>query len=170
MRQTVLFLSCLALAAASVGCAALSADESATTNKESTLAREIDARQAIRSILFDQQTYFIENSRFTTSSSKGVKLDARVESPDYTYRIQPKVSKQKGILVTATAKKPGLRSFTGAVFAVPTREGKLTISDICETTEPSQKAPVITEVPQRPDADIKCPPGSQSSLAILAGR
>lgn len=169
MRRTFLFLSCLALAATSVGCAALSANESAT-EQDSTLTREIDARQAIRSLLFDQQTYFIENSRFTTTSHKGVNLDARVESLDYAYQIQPKVSKQKGILVTATAKKPGLRSFAGVVFAVPTPEGKLTISEVCETTEPSQKAPVITDVPQRPDAEIKCPPGSRSSLATLAGR
>ena len=170
MRRTFSLLPCLALAAVSVGCSAIAPNESATTEKDFTIAREIDARQAIRSLLFDQQTYYIENSSFTTTSQKVVKLDARVESPDYTYQVKPKVSKTKGVMITAAAKKPGLRSFTGVVFAVPTREGTLTISDVCETIEPSQKAPVITEIPQRPDEAIKCPPGSRSSLSIVAVR
>lgn len=170
MRRTFFLFPCLALTVASVGCSAIAPNESPTSEKDFTIAREIDARQAIRSLLFDQQTYYIENSSFTTTPLKAVKLDARVESPDYTYQIQPKGSKLKGVVITAVAKKPGLRSFTGVVFAVPTREGKLTISDVCETIEPSQQAPVITEIPQRPDEEIKCPSGSRSSLSILAGR
>ncbi len=166
MRQTKLIFSIAALAIAIAGCT-----DSATVApdpKEIAVAKEVEARQAISSILFDQQTYYIENRTFTTSAKDMETMDARVESSDYVYRILPKPSKDKGIAVTATAKRPELRSFTGVVFALRAGEQKLTISEICETTQPSKQAPLVPSAPHRPTDPIQCPAGSRSSLAYLA--
>lgn len=163
MRQTNLIFSVVALALVSAGC---TSNISASTL--SSASKETEARDTLNSLLFDQRTYFIENRRFTTSLTDLRRMNSRMDSPNYVYRIKPKPTQQKGIFVTATPRRPGLRSFTGVVFAVDAGKQQLMLSEICETTKPSTRPPAPPAAPARPIDDIQCPVGSNPALALLA--
>jgi len=164
MHQTKLIFAVVALTAMSAGCAANVTDSDA----ESLINKEVEARETLNSILFDQRTYYLENRAFTTSLRDLETMQISLDSPNYRYAIQPKPSKQKGVSVTATPKRPNLRSFTGVVFALDAGKEKLTISEICETTKPSNQAPVAPTAPKGPRDAIQCPTGSISALGFLA--
>lgn len=163
MLQTKLVLPIVALAVISVGCT-----NNMTTSKSVSVAKETEARDTLNSILFDQQTYYIEHRAFTTSIQDLKTMKTTLESPNYKYSIQAKPNKQKGVSVTATPKRPDLRSFTGVVFALDTGKETLTVSEICETMNPASQAPAAPKAPQRPTDKIQCPVGSNSSLSVVA--
>ncbi|MDX2242305.1 MAG: type IV pilin-like G/H family protein [Leptolyngbyaceae cyanobacterium bins.302] len=153
----------IALTLASVGCSA-----EVKTPKTATVSMEVEAREAIGSILFDQKAYYIGNQAFTTSVRNLPAVSSAMESPNYSYKIKAKPDTRKGIAVTATSKHPNLRSFTGVVFVLDAGKEKLTVSEICETTQPSKDAPNPPAVPKRPSEQIRCPVGSRSALSVLA--
>ncbi|MDX2232830.1 MAG: type IV pilin-like G/H family protein [Leptolyngbyaceae cyanobacterium bins.349] len=141
-----------------------------TEPKVSSISKEVEAREAIRSILFDQRTHYIGNQTFTTSLKNPSTMNSKMETPNYTYRIKPKPSKEKGVVITATPRQPGLRSFTGVAFAIASGKDKQTMSEICETTKPSKTAPKAPAAPQRINQMIQCPVGSKSSMSFLAAQ
>jgi hypothetical protein len=165
MRQTTLIPCFIALAFMSTGCA----PSTVTGPKVSFASQELEARESVRSILFDQRTHFIGNKSFSTSPQDlKTMTNGVVESASYKYRIQPKPSKEKGVMVTAISKRPGLRSFTGVVFAMKDGKEKIMVSEICETMKASNQPPKAPAIPQQVRQPIQCPVGSQSSTTLLA--
>lgn len=137
-------------------------------SKLSSVPKEVEAKEAVGAILFDQRTYYIENQAFTTSASKLRTLANKLDTPNYTYKLKAKPNQRTGIAVTATPKLPNLRSFTGVVFAVDAGKQTLTISEICESNEPSKQPPSAPSAPQDPRDVIRCPVGSRSAIAVVA--
>jgi hypothetical protein len=166
MFTTKLAFTFMALLMVSTGCAA---NNQATSKAAMTAtAREIEARDTLNSILFDQQTYYISNQAFTTSLKDLETMKTSLESPSYKYAIKPKPDKQTGVLVTATPKLPNLRSFTGVVFALNSGKERLTVTEICATAKPSNRAPAAPAIPRSARDMIRCPAGSDSSVTMLA--
>jgi hypothetical protein len=63
-------------------------------------------------------------------------------------------------MVTAKAKNPELKSYTGAVFAIKANDEVTTVSVICGTDQPSTTPPVMPMAPKNAEEAIKCPSGS----------
>ncbi len=165
MRGSKTVFSAVILTVAIAGCTT-----SPDVTEQSSIPKEVEARDAISAILFDQRTYYIENQAFTTSASNLRTLTTKLDTPNYTYRLVAKPNQRTGIAVTATPKRPNLRSFTGVVFAIDAGKETLTISEICETNGPSKKPPTPPTAPQSPRDMIRCPVGSRSAIAIVTQR
>uniref|UniRef100_A0A832H409 General secretion pathway protein GspH n=1 Tax=Oscillatoriales cyanobacterium SpSt-402 TaxID=2282168 RepID=A0A832H409_9CYAN len=163
MRGSKAFLSVATLTVAIAGCTV-----TPDVIKQSSVPKEVEARDAIGAILFDQRTHYIENQAFTISASNLRTLATKLDTPNYTYRLAAKPNQRTGIAVTATPKRPNLRSFTGVVFAVDAGKETLTISEICETNGPSKKPPIAPAAPKGPRDVIRCPMGSRSTIAVVA--
>lgn len=162
MRRLIVLASFSAIALTVVGCT--------STKKTEILAKapiELDARDAVGSILFDQKTYFMENDAFATSITS-LKSSVLPETQSYKYSLVAKPNPAQGIVITATSKQPSLKSFTGVVFAVKSKKGLTTVSQICETVQPSNVAPKAPTIPKRASDKLHCPKGSQSTLDGLA--
>ncbi len=162
MRRFSVLASSCAIALMVVGCT--SAKKTETASKAPI---ELDARDAVGSILFDQKTYFLENDAFATSITS-LKSSVLPETQSYKYKLTPKPNPAQGVVITATSKQATLKSFTGVVFAVKSKKGLTTISQICETVKPSTVAPKAPSVPKQPSDKLRCPTGSQSTLDFLA--
>ena len=82
------------------------------------------------------------------------------ETENYRYQI---VTSQQipGVMATAEAKEPGLKSYTGVVVKIE-ENGEMitTIDGICETNFPSNEPPEIVVMPTGSDEEIQCPEGS----------
>ncbi|MBM0740084.1 type IV pilin-like G/H family protein [Phormidium sp. CLA17] len=144
-----------------------------TTSKASSLiidtsTRERQAKSSVDSTLFNQQTYFLEKKAFA-SSFDALKDADSINTKDYSYRIVLKPDKFKGVAVVATSKNPKLRSYTGVVYVVKSKQaGNVTLSQLCETREPSKVAPSAPTSPKRASDKIRCPAGSRSAFELLA--
>ncbi len=167
MQLTKLVLSILSLATLCAGCT-LPSMGSKTDSTASSMVKEVEARDTLNAIMFDQQTYYITNQAFTTSLKHLDTMKTSLESPTYKYSIQVKPDKQKGVWITATPRHPNLRSFTGVVFALKVGNERLTVTEICETTTPSKQAPAPPTIPKTAREAIQCPAGSMPSMKVLA--
>ncbi len=65
-------------------------------------------------------------------------------------------------MMTTQAKRPELRSYTGAVFVVKDGNDLLTVAGICETDAPSATPPAMPVAPSNTQdrSMIQCPAGS----------
>jgi hypothetical protein len=99
------------------------------------LAIQPSGKTSLGNVLISQQTEQIVKGRFA-SDMKQLAEDMPTETEEYYLQIlQADAAKA---IVTATAKMPGLPSYTGAVFAV---KAKLPIAKICKTKLPSEIPP-----------------------------
>lgn len=111
------------------------------------------------SMIRGQQAYFLEKDKFaTTISELGVEI--KPETENYRYQIVPQGDSSSRIMITATAKQPELKSYTGAVFVVKNNKEPLTIFGICETDKPSSTPPAMPQAPSNDQTKIQCPAGS----------
>ncbi len=162
MRRFSVLASLSAIALTVVGCT--------STKPPETLSKapiESDAKDTVGSILFDQKTYFMENDAFATSI-QSLKTSVLAETQSYKYKLSPRPNPAQGVMITATSKQPALKSFTGVVFAVKSKKGLTTISQICETVKPSTVAPKAPSVPKQSSDKLRCPTGSRSTLDVVA--
>ena len=108
------------------------------SSTEQQLLREQESREGevlIGSINVSQQAYYLENDTFSPSL-EALAIGLESESKRYVYSISLE-GKDKAI-ATATAKRDGLRSYTGAVFVLA---NNTTRSVICKTDVASKTAP-----------------------------
>lgn len=162
MHRLSVLASLSAIALTVIGCT--------STKKPETLSRapiELDAREAVGSMLFDQKTYFLENEAFATSI-QALKNNSLPETQSYKYKLTPKPNPAQGVMITATSKQSSLKSFTGVVFAVKSKKGLTTVSQICETVKPSTVAPKAPSIPKQASDKLRCPTGSRSTLDVVA--
>ncbi|MBL1175419.1 type IV pilin-like G/H family protein [Pantanalinema sp. GBBB05] len=164
MRQGKLISLTGAIALLAIGC---SSPPSALETSQA--ARELAAREQLQSILFEQQTHFLTANSFA-GSLKQLEANTPLENQSYRFKIQVHSGNPQRVSVTATAKEPALRSFTGAVFAMPAEQGKITISQICATNTASTQPVPIPVAPASLREEVKCPIGSRSLSALLAQR
>jgi hypothetical protein len=162
MRRFSILAGFSAIALTAVGCTSVKTPET-----QSKAPIELGARDAVSSIVFDQKTYFMENDAFTTSVTS-LKSSILTETQSYRYKLTPKPNSTQGVVITATSKQPALKSFTGVVFAVNSKKGKMTVSQICETVKPSNVAPSSPSMPKQASDKMACPKGSRSTLDLVA--
>lgn len=124
--------------------------------------KESEGKEAINSLSVAQQAFYLENDKFATAiSDLGVEIEP--ESENYRYQIVPQNTKVPSATITAQAKKPELRSYTGAVFVIKIDGETKFLTGICETIEPSTKLPGVPIPPTNSQADetFQCPAGSR---------
>lgn len=159
MKWSLVFKGCVAVFTLSTFAACQSAEPEGDGNVTSNAsgdtgtasvvpepAIESEAKTAISAMSRGQQAFYLENQVFAgTIEEIGIGLD--MDTPNYAYTIVS--ADDKTAKITAAAKVDGASSFTSLVVA----EEGTTKSVICETDEPSQTPPDITEI-------TGCPAGS----------
>jgi type II secretory pathway pseudopilin PulG len=122
-------------------------------------AQQAEARQYTGSMSRAQQAYYLENKKFATTISE-LRIGIKPETENYRYQIIPQKDSTGSVMMTATAKRPELRSYTGAVFVVKDDNKPLPIAQLCETNQPSTTPPAMPQAPSNAQAKIECPAGS----------
>lgn len=125
--------------------------------------REIDGKMFISSINNGQAVMFLEKNKFASTleelKTEEEQLSRSIESEtdNYSYNITAVDSSQA--IATASAKKDGIKSYTGAVFLVKKNQDdfQTPITIICETNTPSKQPP---SNPQLVGENIQCPTDS----------
>jgi hypothetical protein len=89
----------------------------------------------LSSLLLEQKAEKLVKNKFSSDLQQ---LDPDLQSETNEYQLQIVAADANQSIITATAKAPGLPSYTGAVFAV---KEKLSVTGICKTKIPSQIPP-----------------------------
>ena len=121
--------------------------------------QEAEGQQSISSINSAQQASYAEKEKFATAIDE-LGLEIEPETETYSYQIVPQSGSIPSTMVTAKAKNPQLKSYTGAVFAIKANDEVTTVSVICGTDQPSTTPPVMPMAPKNAEEAIKCPSGS----------
>ncbi len=123
-------------------------------------AREAEGKLNIGAMNRAQQAFQLEYEKFgTTIEDLGIGI--KPETENYRYQIVPQGNQRDSVMMTAQAKRPELRSYTGAVFVVKTNGDELiTVTAICETDAPSSTPPAMPTAPKDATAGIQCATGS----------
>lgn len=116
------------------------------------LAGELEAKSFINSVNKSQEIFYLQHGKFASSFEE---LAIPLKSQPESYQYQIVSANQQQALVTAQAKKPDLKSYTGAVWVI----GDSTTDKICHTNQPSRTPPSQLEVVEN---SIQCPAGSSS--------
>jgi Type IV pilin-like G and H, putative len=128
-----------------------------------TLPAEIVEREAqdiLAAFSRSQRTYYLE---FRTFASTLEQLYAEIpyETDNYLYTLSTQGDGTESVMMTATARRPDLRSYTTAVFMVPSDRGfPVSVAGTCATNEPSTTPPPMPSPPETADGKILCSPGS----------
>jgi hypothetical protein len=77
-----------------------------------------------------------------------------------SYEYQISLSDETKAQVTATAKKPGLKSYTAGIFVVGQKGNQLTIRILCRSDKPSQTPPKMPSPSQGQVKNPQCPAGA----------
>lgn len=122
--------------------------------------KQSEAKQLIGAMNRAQQAFYAEYNRFTGKIEE-LQIDVNSETENYRYEILLGDEK-KSVVMTATAKRPDLRSYASIVFANKNETGD-SRAEICETNEPSTE-PLIPYVlgiiGEDDELRVECPIGS----------
>jgi hypothetical protein len=118
---------------------------------------EAVAREFIVTISKGQQAYQLENGNFT-SKIEDLGIGKTKSNDSYEYQIS--LSDKTKVQVTATAKKPGLKSYIAGIFVIGQKGNELTIRFLCKTDKPSQIPPKMPSLSQGQIKNRQCPSGS----------
>ena len=125
-------------------------------------ARQSEAKSTLTAMIRAQLAYVLENSSFA-STMEEMEINLPTETENYTYRIVPQQG-QTSVMMNAQAKRPGLKSYTGAVLLARINGNTTIPSGICETDAASTTPPVPTLTGG--STQIQCPPGSHLTTQI----
>jgi type II secretory pathway pseudopilin PulG len=125
-------------------------------------ARESEGQQYISSMNSAQQAFYIENEKFATAIDE-LGLGIKPETENYSYQIVPQSGSIPSAMMTAKAKSPELKSYTGAVFAIKVNGEVTSVSVVCRTDQPSTTPPAMPIAPKNAEEEIKCPAGSTAA-------
>jgi hypothetical protein len=119
--------------------------------------RQRDGEINVRTMNRYQQAYYTEYGKFAKNVQE-LQINFKLESEFYNYRIIPQGN--QAVMQTATAKKPGLKSYTGFVYTIKVKKEINTYAIICETNQPSMKPPAAPKIPRNTSQKAQCPVGS----------
>jgi Tfp pilus assembly protein PilE len=127
-------------------------------NKAGQKARQSEAKTYIGAMVRAQQSYYIENNKFSrTINQLGLGMPSSTKY--YNYRVLPQGNGTQKVMMTASAKDRKLRSYTGAVLIVKINGKNEMIRGICETNKPSLSPPGMPKISS--SKLIQCPVGSK---------
>jgi len=119
-----------------------------------------EAQKYLSALTRVQQAYYLEQGQFATNIEE-VSIGLRTETESYSYKISSQGDNTQSVMITAVAKSAELPSYTGAVFVAENVEGEATtVTQICETNEPSMTPPAMPNAPMN-GSEIQCPEGSR---------
>ncbi|OKH28271.1 hypothetical protein NIES2101_43685 [Calothrix sp. HK-06] len=130
--------------------------------QERKKSAQSEGKTYLGSMLRGQQAYFLENDKFS-SNLNDLQLGIKSETESYSFRVIPQGNQKQQVMMTVTAKKPELNSYTGVVYVVKNKQELLTMTAICETEKPSMNAPAKPKIPNKLSGKVQCPAGSRSS-------
>jgi hypothetical protein len=133
-------------------------NQASTTDKKTP---EDEGKSNIGAMNRAQQAYFLEKNQFASQIAE-LGIGIKPDTENFLYKIVPQGNQKQSVMITAQAKRPGLRSYTGAVFVVQEKGELLTLAGICETNEPSTKPPVMPVTPKSVSDPLTCPAGSRA--------
>jgi hypothetical protein len=145
------------------GCYTLSGETQGIFENQANKAREAEAETYLKSMLRGQQAYFLEQEQFA-GDLQSLSLGISEETEHYVYAIDLPDPSGQIAMVTAMAKQPELRSFTGAAFAIADSQGEFitTATELCVSDKPGQASPAMPELNQTGDqVEVVCAEGSQ---------
>ena len=125
-------------------------------------ARDAEAASSLGSIMRSQQVYFLEEQQFT-DNVQTLAVGIPPETDNYIYAID--LQNPQVAVMTATAKSPEQRSFTGAVYIIQeAQSGNVTMqTEMCVGDAPGQTPPAPPElVPSGEQFAAVCAAGSQA--------
>lgn len=126
--------------------------------RQANEARESEGRNYVGAMSRAQQAHHLEYSKFATSI-EDLGLGINPDSENYRYQVVPQGNQQESVMITAQAKRPDLKSYTGAVAVVKQNGEDLTVAGICETDEPSSTPPAMP-THRKDTGEFLCPAGS----------
>ena len=110
-----------------------------------------EAIAIISTIHKQQQIFYLENRRFADKfNSLGLNLIPQTKNENYQYQIA--IADTQKTIITATPKKEGLKSYSGAVLVDNDRIAE----KICQSDRPTRSYPYL---PQVRGNNIQCPGG-----------
>ena len=127
---------------------------------QATKTKQAEPKQYVGTMVRSEQAYFLEHGKFTLSLNE-LQVGIPLESTDYRYALTLQDGSPQAVMITAVPKKPGLKSYTGVVFANGTGQAATSVVQICLTEQPSSTPPAMPIAPQNISEPIPCPPGSQ---------
>lgn len=122
-------------------------------------AKQSEAKVNVGSMVRGQQAHFLDKNRFAATVEE-IQLGIRPETENYRYQVQVQPD-GRSAKITATAKDLTLKSYTGAVFAVPQTGERITVKGLCESDKPSGQAPAMPTLnTSTTPPEVDCAPGS----------
>lgn len=123
---------------------------------------ELEGMQILRAMNRAQQAFFLENDRFTDKIEE-LQIGINSETENYRYEILSGNGKTS-VVMTATAKRPNLRSYA-SIVAINKDEGGNSLpntTNVCETDEPSTEplTPYVLGIIGEGEIKVECPIGS----------
>lgn len=120
-------------------------------------AIEFEGKTSMQSLRRGQQAFFLEKNKFANTVDE-IGLGMRFDTERYKYEIAE--VKPKQVKITATAKKPDLKSYSASVFAIGEKGNEITMGIVCGTDKPSQTPPEVSPTPKATTEVLTCPAGS----------
>ena len=125
-------------------------------------ARDAEAASSLGSIMRSQQVYFLEEEQFA-DNVQALQVGISPGTENYVYAVD--LQNPQVAVMTATAKAPEQRSFTGAVYLIQeAQSGNITMqTKMCVGDAPGQTPPATPELVQSGDQFAAvCAAGSQA--------
>lgn len=126
---------------------------------QASKAKQAEAKQYVGSMMRAEQATYLDKEAFANSIAE-LNLGIKPETLNYRYQVSPQLGKTKSVMITASSKQPTLKSYTGAVFAIPKGKNSPTVTALCETDRATPTPPTMPAAPKDELSPIECPPGS----------
>ena len=97
-------------------------------------AKQSEAKQYVSSINKGQQSFFAENTKFSTDTV-ALGLGIKTQTNNYKYEVSPTTSGEAATGGSTTAATPigaSIKGYAGAIFFIPAGEGQGTSTLLCE--------------------------------------
>jgi Type IV pilin-like G and H, putative len=127
----------------------------AVLQSQSIRARESDGQVGIGRLNRAQQAYHLKNKKFATKIAD-LRLTEDLKTPNYRFAIASTNSQQA--VMTATALRPDLKSFTGIVLLTGSGKAATPKAIACATLTASTQPPAVTGTIALP---LQCPADSK---------
>jgi hypothetical protein len=131
------------------------------TDDQASSDPQTEAKNYVGAMNRANQAFYLENERFAKTLDE-LQIGIKPETENYRYRIIPQGNSKGSVVSTATAKKPGLKSYTGFVYTKKLDDETITIALVCESNQASTRAPIAPKLPRTPNQEVQCPAGSTS--------
>jgi hypothetical protein len=131
-----------------------SANAIASATSSPATQQQAEVKHYLTQMIESQKLFYQQNQRLAKNLEE-LERSAAVVSHSYSYTYRAAAQPNQFQLL-AVAKTPGLKSYS-AIVVLPSADAPATIASLCETTQPTQVAPIV---PWTPGSELRCPAGT----------